>query len=400
MGVASRANGAPQRPRDRRGPRVPARRLVDLDARRVRDLAIAIDVAILAAPLAARSRAASATCTTDDPLASTSCGTCERRARLGRAGRVVARDRGAARDRPPLAGRLIGLVLAFGAGALISAVSFDLAGGGRPSRRRRRGRASGSRPARSPTSRPVAERCPTAAAPRSRSGAFLDGIPEQAVLGIGLASGEGVERRPAGGDLRLQPARGDRLGLRHARPPKRKIIAPVGRRRRRLHARDRRRLRDRRRTGGRAARRDRRLRGRRAAGDADRLDDPRRPRKGGAAAGLVTVLGFAVAAALDTAICRSAPTTDRRHGQLRRCGQLARCAGSSHRIAHRRRRVDPGERPGASELRAACVRPAVHADPDPRADPACRPGQPVTLQRSSIAQPRRLGPCEVTARPP
>ena len=101
--------------------------------------------------------------------------------------------------------RLIGLVLAFGAGALISAVSFELAlegadvggfgwlaaglalGGftyylldgvveqigktGRARQRRRSGTAAGGALA---------------------LGAFLDGIPEQLVLGIGLAGGETV----------------------------------------------------------------------------------------------------------------------------------------------------------------------------------------------------------------
>lgn len=95
--------------------------------------------------------------------------------------------------------RAVGLVLAFGAGALISAVSFDLAEEGaklgdhgvtavglaagalvyfgldrligrRSAKRRDQGDAG------------------TALA----LGAFLDGIPEQLVLGIGIASGEGV----------------------------------------------------------------------------------------------------------------------------------------------------------------------------------------------------------------
>jgi ZIP family zinc transporter len=101
--------------------------------------------------------------------------------------------------------RLVGLVLAFGAGALISAVSFELAlegnrrGGftavaaglalgavayyaldgvvervGDAGRARER-RTSGS-----------------AAGPALALGAFLDGIPEQMVLGIGLAGGESV----------------------------------------------------------------------------------------------------------------------------------------------------------------------------------------------------------------
>jgi ZIP family zinc transporter len=99
----------------------------------------------------------------------------------------------------------VGLVLAFGAGALISAVSFELAAEGLrvgslgamavglgagalvyfsldgliagrfAAGRGRAGRASASDPG-------------TALA----LGAFLDGIPEQLVLGIGLAGGEGV----------------------------------------------------------------------------------------------------------------------------------------------------------------------------------------------------------------
>ncbi len=101
--------------------------------------------------------------------------------------------------------RWVGLVLAFGAGALISAVSFELAAEGLrvgslgatavglgigaltyfgldglvasrySSGRGRAGRSSGSDPG-------------TALA----LGAFLDGIPEQLVLGIGLAGGDGV----------------------------------------------------------------------------------------------------------------------------------------------------------------------------------------------------------------
>jgi hypothetical protein len=98
--------------------------------------------------------------------------------------------------------RLVGLVLAFGAGALISAVSVDLVQEGaeigdpavvalglatgaltffaldRMLVRRNRG---GSDPA-------AAENAGTALA----LGAFLDGIPEQLVLGIGLVVGDGV----------------------------------------------------------------------------------------------------------------------------------------------------------------------------------------------------------------
>lgn len=99
----------------------------------------------------------------------------------------------------------VGVVMAFGAGALISAVSFELVqeafevGGGDSTAiglglgaltyylldgliarrfetgRGRSGRASGSAPG-----------------PALALGAFLDGVPEQMVLGIGLAAGEGV----------------------------------------------------------------------------------------------------------------------------------------------------------------------------------------------------------------
>jgi zinc transporter, ZIP family len=71
----------------------------------------------------------------------------------------------------PWPDRAVGIVLAFGAGALVSAVSFDLAEEGL----RIGSGASGG-----------------GAGPALALGAFLDGIPEQAVLGIGLANGEGV----------------------------------------------------------------------------------------------------------------------------------------------------------------------------------------------------------------
>jgi ZIP family zinc transporter len=104
----------------------------------------------------------------------------------------------------PWSQRLIGAVLAFGAGALISAVSFDLAEEGaalgdhgvlavglavgaftyfaldrlvgrRSARSKRRGGGGGG-----------------GAGSSLALGAFLDGIPEQLVLGIGIAVGEGV----------------------------------------------------------------------------------------------------------------------------------------------------------------------------------------------------------------
>jgi zinc transporter, ZIP family len=100
--------------------------------------------------------------------------------------------------------QLIGLVLAFGAGALISAVSFELAAEGI--------RASGATPValglavgavtyfvgyllieqRAPAGRAGARGAEGEAGTALALGAFLDGIPEQLVLGIGLAAGEGV----------------------------------------------------------------------------------------------------------------------------------------------------------------------------------------------------------------
>ena len=96
----------------------------------------------------------------------------------------------------PWPDRAVGIVLAFGAGALVSAVSFDLAEEGQKIGSRaavggglavgaltyfgldrvveRRGSGNGG------------------AGPALALGAFLDGLPEQAVLGIGLAAGEGV----------------------------------------------------------------------------------------------------------------------------------------------------------------------------------------------------------------
>jgi ZIP family zinc transporter len=93
----------------------------------------------------------------------------------------------------PWPNRWVGLVLAFGAGALISAVSFDLAQEGAElgdpgvlgiglavgagtyfAADRLLGRHSGG------------------AGSSLALGAFLDGIPEQLVLGIGIAAGDGV----------------------------------------------------------------------------------------------------------------------------------------------------------------------------------------------------------------
>jgi ZIP family zinc transporter len=105
----------------------------------------------------------------------------------------------------PWPAKRVGIVLAFGAGALISAVSFDLAEeGGRLGGadavavglaagalsywganrlvERSTGRRSG----------PSGHGENADAGPALALGALLDGIPEQAVLGIGIAAGSGV----------------------------------------------------------------------------------------------------------------------------------------------------------------------------------------------------------------
>jgi ZIP family zinc transporter len=106
---------------------------------------------------------------------------------------------GMARDWSP---KLVGLVLAFGAGALISAVSFDLAQEG--AKLGDAGVVAGGLAAGAITyfvaDRVVGKRSAShgrqagggGAGTALALGAFLDGIPEQTVLGIGLASGEGV----------------------------------------------------------------------------------------------------------------------------------------------------------------------------------------------------------------
>ena len=98
--------------------------------------------------------------------------------------------------------RQVGLVLAFGAGALISAVSFELVQGGVDVGGPGSvgiGLATGAFAyyfANRALDRWTAGRDPRAQAGGAGSGlalgAFLDGIPEQAVLGISLAEGGGV----------------------------------------------------------------------------------------------------------------------------------------------------------------------------------------------------------------
>ena len=90
--------------------------------------------------------------------------------------------------------RLIGLVLAFGAGALISSVSFELFEDGI---RVGGAAAVGIGLAAGALvffvfSRLVEERLGEGGGPALALGAFLDGIPEQLVLGIGIAAGAGV----------------------------------------------------------------------------------------------------------------------------------------------------------------------------------------------------------------
>jgi ZIP family zinc transporter len=90
--------------------------------------------------------------------------------------------------------RQVGIVLAFGAGALISAVSFELvedgaAVGGAGSVGI--GLAAGAL-AFYFADRAVEARTVGGAGPALALGAFLDGLPEQAVLGISIAQGGGV----------------------------------------------------------------------------------------------------------------------------------------------------------------------------------------------------------------
>ncbi len=99
--------------------------------------------------------------------------------------------------------QMIGLVLAFGAGALISAVSFELAADGLREASTgvvALGLAAGALTyfvcdliidRRTSTERPGARHAEGGGTSLAL-GAFLDGIPEQLVLGIGLAAGQGV----------------------------------------------------------------------------------------------------------------------------------------------------------------------------------------------------------------
>jgi len=89
----------------------------------------------------------------------------------------------------------IGAVLAFGAGALISAVSFELVEEGQKLADRgwvALGLALGALVYFAADRQVERSASASGAGPALALGAFLDGIPEQAVLGIGIAAGNGV----------------------------------------------------------------------------------------------------------------------------------------------------------------------------------------------------------------
>ena len=99
----------------------------------------------------------------------------------------------------PWPNRVVGLVLAFGAGALISAVSFDLAeegarigGAGFVGLGLAVGGMTYFVVDRMVVGRRSARGDDESAGPALALGAFLDGIPEQIVLGIAIAGSEGV----------------------------------------------------------------------------------------------------------------------------------------------------------------------------------------------------------------
>ena len=187
---------------------------------------------------------------------------------------------GLARD---LVAALVGIVLAFGAGALISAVSFDLVEEGSQARRPRHGRARArgrrarllrGRPRRSSAASPAAGRrsrsAPSSTASRSRWCSASASPPAR-------ASASGCWWRSSSRTCRRRSARPPTCAPRATAPAaiRRLWIAVAVD----LHARHRRRLR-----AGRHRLRQppgghQRLRGRRAAGDADRLDDPRGERE-------------------------------------------------------------------------------------------------------------------------
>ena len=171
--------------------------------------------------------------------------------------------------------RVVGLVLAFGAGALISAVSFDLAEEGLEI-------GSPGAVASGLAVGALAFYVLDGAFDRGGTnalalGAFLDGIPEQLVLGIGLAAGDGVSLGLLAAIFvsNLPEAIGSSTAMREAgsRPAAiRRLWGLIAARVLHRHAR---RLRHRRRHRRRPPGRHQRVCRRRPARDADRLDDPR-----------------------------------------------------------------------------------------------------------------------------
>ena len=188
---------------------------------------------------------------------------------------------GLAREWPD---KLVGAVLAFGAGALISAVSFDLFEEGL--------QLAGGVPVAIGLTlgaltyftldRVVEQRVPGAGAALAL-GALLDGIPEQAVLGIGLASGEGISISLLAAIFvsNLPEAIGASTDLRKAKRSKATILRMWGAVAVVCMLATTARVRHRRRHLRRLQGRDQRLCRRCPAGHARRLDDPRGPREGG-----------------------------------------------------------------------------------------------------------------------
>ena len=163
--------------------------------------------------------------------------------------------------------------------------------------------------------------------------------------------GAGRERRAGGRDLRLQPARGDRLGRRHA--VRRTVAAlggrPVDGRRGVLCARHRRRHRARRRRLQRHAGVRRRVRRGRAADDADRLDGARGQGEGEGLGGprdrrRLRAGSGVVAARRGSAMAWRAVSSRPRAGPSRRAPRAAAPAG-------RRRARGRGRRPSARSPR-------------------------------------------------
>ncbi len=175
--------------------------------------------------------------------------------------------------------RLIGLVLGFGAGALVASISFELAETGfrlAGAVAVALGLAAGA------IVFYVADRAIDRKAAPSASGlplllgALLDGIPEQAVLGIGIADGQGVSLSLLIAIFvsNLPEAIGSATDMKSDSSQRRADPADMDRRCCPLRGCDARRLPTAGDRGSAIARRDQRVRRRRPVGDAGRVDDP------------------------------------------------------------------------------------------------------------------------------